>query len=34
MLPVGENGIHLAVRHENGHITIPLSVRIFREGSP
>ncbi len=34
MLPVGENGIDLAVRHENGNITIPLSVRISREGSP
>ena len=34
MLPIGENGIRLAVQHENGHITIPLSVRIYREGSP
>jgi hypothetical protein len=34
MLPVGENGIRLAVLHENGHITLPLSVRIYREGSP
>jgi hypothetical protein len=34
MLPVGENGIRLAVRHENEIITIPLSVHIFRESKP
>ena len=34
MLPIGENGIRLAVRHENRDITIPLSVHISREGSP
>ena len=34
MLPIGDNGIRLAVRHESGHITIPLSVRISREGPP
>ena len=34
MFPVGENGIRMAVRHENGLITIPLSVRISREGAP
>jgi len=34
MLPIGENGIRLAVRHQNRDITIPLSVHISREGSP
>jgi hypothetical protein len=34
MLPIGENGILLALRHGNGHITIPLSVRISKEGLP
>ena len=34
MLPIGENGIRLAVRHENGLITVPLSVRISRENAP
>jgi hypothetical protein len=34
MLPAGENGIHLTVRHHNGKMTIPLSVRISRESSP
>ena len=34
MLPAGENGIRLAVRHGNGQMTIPLSVRIIRENAP
>ncbi len=34
MLPIGENGIRLVIRHEKGSITIPLSVHISREGSP
>lgn len=34
MLPLGENGIRLALRHRNGHFAIPLSVRISRKGPP
>ena len=34
IFPPGENGIRLAVRHENELITIPLSVRISRENAP
>lgn len=34
MLPAGENGIRLAVGHENGQMTIPLSMRIAREEAP
>lgn len=34
MLPAGENGIRLAVRHGNGQLSIPLSVRISREPPP
>jgi hypothetical protein len=34
MLPVGENGIRLAIRHENGQMTIPLSIRIARKDAP
>lgn len=34
MLPAGKNGIRLAVGHENGQMTIPLSVRIAQEKAP
>lgn len=34
MLPAGENGIRLAVRHDKGQTAIPLSIRIVREPSP
>jgi hypothetical protein len=34
MLPAGENGIRLAVRHDTEQIAIPLSIRIVRETSP
>ena len=34
MIPAGENGVRLAVRHANGQMTIPLSVRIIQTNSP
>lgn len=34
ILPAGENGIRLMVRHDNGRVAIPLSVRIERQDSP
>jgi len=34
IFPPGENGIRLTVRNENGPIAIPLSVRIYKNGSP
>jgi len=34
MLPGGENGIRLMLQHDDGQMTIPLSVRITREESP
>lgn len=34
MVPAGENGIRLAVRHETGQMAIPLSVRIVSQDAP
>lgn len=34
MMPAGENGIRLTVRHDSGQMTIPLSVRIVRQAAP
>lgn len=34
MLPVGENGIRLAVQHKDGELAVPLSIRISSEGAP
>jgi hypothetical protein len=34
MLPGGENGIRLMLQHDDGQMTIPLSVRITREDVP
>ncbi len=34
IIPAGENGIRLAVRHENGEVAIPLSVRISSQAAP
>lgn len=34
MLPAGQNGIRLAVRHANAQMTIPLNVQIQREDTP
>lgn len=34
MLPAGQNGIRLAVRHAKGQMSIPLSVQIQREDAP
>jgi hypothetical protein len=33
MLPAGENGIRLSLRHANSRVTIPLSVLLSREAS-
>ena len=34
MLPAGENGIRLTLRHESGRVSIPLSVRIRQQDAP
>ncbi len=34
ILPAGENGIRLAVRHDGDRVTIPLSIRISKEDAP
>lgn len=34
MLPAGQNGIRLAVRHAKGRMIIPLSVQLFKMDAP